>query len=85
LLPREAPWLAAYVAELLAFPNGAHDDQVDSTSQALSWLSRKIAIGTPPVRPNPKRPPGAMRPGAATAGGWGREAIQDPSVHSSSA
>ena len=39
LLPREAPWLATYLAELLAFPNGKHDDQVDSTSQALNWLS----------------------------------------------
>lgn len=61
LLPREAPWLAEYVGELLAFPNGTHDDQVDSTSQALGWLSRRIAAGIPPVRPNPTRPAGAVR------------------------
>lgn len=61
LLPRDAPWLAEYVSELLAFPNGAHDDQVDSTSQALGWLSRRIAAGVPPVRPNPTRPKGAAR------------------------
>lgn len=60
LLPREAPWLADYMSELLAFPNGAHDDQVDSTSQALNWLSPRIARGVPPVRPNPKRPLGAL-------------------------
>lgn len=36
LLPREAPWLADFMTELLAFPNGRHDDQVDSVSQALS-------------------------------------------------
>lgn len=65
LLPREAPWLATYVGELLAFPNGAHDDQVDSTSQALHWLSGRIAAGNPPRRPNPPRPQGAPR--AATA------------------
>jgi predicted phage terminase large subunit-like protein len=59
LLPREAPWLAEYLEELLGFPNARHDDQVDSTSQALRWLSDKIARGTPPVRPNPTRPPGA--------------------------
>ena len=53
LLPREAPWLGTYLAELLAFPNGKHDDQVDSTSQALNWLSKKIALGVPPRRPNP--------------------------------
>ena len=61
LLPRDAPWLADYIAELLAFPNGRHDDQVDSTSQALNWLSRRIAIGVPKARPNPTRPQGAPR------------------------
>jgi predicted phage terminase large subunit-like protein len=60
-LPREAPWLAAYVSELPGFPNGAHDDQVDSTSQALHWLSGKIARGNPPRRPDPKRPQGGAR------------------------
>jgi predicted phage terminase large subunit-like protein len=35
-LPEDAPWLAAYLNELLGFPNAAHDDQVDSTSQALN-------------------------------------------------
>ena len=38
-LPRETPWIGAYVEELLAFPNGRHDDQVDSTSQALAYLT----------------------------------------------
>lgn len=37
LLPRSAPWLDAYISELLAFPTSKNDDQVDSTSQALSW------------------------------------------------
>jgi predicted phage terminase large subunit-like protein len=57
LLPREAPWLGAYLQELLAFPTGKHDDQVDSTSQALHWLSQKIAAGVPRRRPNPSRQP----------------------------
>ncbi|MGH6718655.1 MAG: phage terminase large subunit [Alphaproteobacteria bacterium] len=39
-LPAEAPWLAEYEAELAAFPDGAHDDQVDMTSQFLSWATR---------------------------------------------
>lgn len=51
-LPREAPWLGAYVSELLAFPTGKHDDQVDSTSQALDWLSARAAITKPIVRRN---------------------------------
>jgi hypothetical protein len=42
LFPREAPWLAELVRELVEFPNGTHDDQVDSISQALKYLSQKI-------------------------------------------
>lgn len=54
ILPKDAPWLADYVRELLSFPTGRNDDQVDSTSQALAWLSRKIYLRQPrrrdPVR-----------------------------------
>ena len=38
-LPREADWLDTFLLELLAFPNGRHDDQVDSVSQFLNWSS----------------------------------------------
>jgi predicted phage terminase large subunit-like protein len=38
-LPRSAPWLEEYLHELLTFPKSRHDDQVDSTSQALAFLS----------------------------------------------
>ena len=37
LLPKEAPWLATFLDELLAFPRGRHDAQVDSVSQFLKW------------------------------------------------
>ena len=40
-LSEEAPWLADYLAEFAAFPMGRHDDQVDSTAQALAWAKRK--------------------------------------------
>jgi predicted phage terminase large subunit-like protein len=36
LLPKDAPWLEGFVAELLSFP-GRHDDQVDALSQGLAW------------------------------------------------
>jgi phage terminase large subunit-like protein len=36
-LPTEANWRAAYLHELNVFPYGKHDDQADSTSQALDW------------------------------------------------
>ena len=35
-LPRKALWLADFEAELFAFPQSRHDDQIDSVSQALT-------------------------------------------------
>jgi predicted phage terminase large subunit-like protein len=62
LLPRDAPWRATYVAELLGFPHARHDDQVDSTSQALDYLWQRLRTVSPPARPNPPRPQGMPRP-----------------------
>ena len=42
-LPREAPWRAEYLRELVTFPNAKYDDQADSTSQALAWFSQRQA------------------------------------------
>lgn len=39
-IPSDAVWAEDYINELLSFPNGAHDDQVDMTSQ---YLARYIA------------------------------------------
>lgn len=33
--PTIAPWIHDYIEELVTFPQGAHDDQVDATTQAL--------------------------------------------------
>ncbi|WP_156796141.1 hypothetical protein [Brevundimonas subvibrioides] len=38
LLARDAPWLEDLRREMMAFPNGRHDDQVDSVSQFLTWM-----------------------------------------------
>jgi len=38
LLPRSASWLDEYVREITGFPGTKHDDQVDSTTQALDHL-----------------------------------------------
>ena len=49
-LPRNASWLPEYLSELLAFPNGRHDDQVDATSLALYYITARTARQRPLVR-----------------------------------
>jgi len=39
-IPESAPWLAGYLHEATVFPNGKHDDQVDSTAQFLDWFKK---------------------------------------------
>jgi len=38
LVPERSSWVEAYLDQWAAFPAGRHDDMVDSSSQALSWL-----------------------------------------------
>lgn len=40
-LPNQSDWLTDYESQLLGFPNTFHDDMVDSTSQALSWIHNR--------------------------------------------
>jgi predicted phage terminase large subunit-like protein len=40
LLPVEAPWLADFENELLAFPSGRYDDQLDALLLCLDWFSK---------------------------------------------
>lgn len=37
--PTIAPWIHDWIIEFSQFPNGAHDDQVDSATQAVNWLA----------------------------------------------
>jgi phage terminase large subunit-like protein len=48
-LPKEASWLDQFLMELLSFPNGRHDDQVDSVSQFLTWLQRDAYVNQVPI------------------------------------
>lgn len=43
--PELAPWIGALVEEAKAFPNAAHDDQVDTMSQALNRLLLNPMLG----------------------------------------
>jgi predicted phage terminase large subunit-like protein len=43
LLPTQGPWVEEYLHELMMFPAARHDDQVDSTSQALAYFASENA------------------------------------------
>ena len=68
LIPKEADWLPAFKRELLAFPNGRYDDQVDSMTQFLEWSGRRHGRAMCELRLNggrllaPSRPPAQIRP-----------------------
>jgi predicted phage terminase large subunit-like protein len=40
-LPKKADWLGDFRAEILAFPHGQFDDQVDALSQGLRWITSR--------------------------------------------
>lgn len=42
--PDRTPWVSAFEAELFNFPAGAHDDMIDSMSQALSYYRNKAGF-----------------------------------------
>jgi len=51
--PAEAPWLEEWEHELLAFPNGTHDDQVDVFAYAALELTKgRYAPDPPPATPD---------------------------------
>src|SRR5262249_26945859 len=39
--PRIAPWISDFIEECAAFPNSAHDDQVDAMTQGLVRLANR--------------------------------------------
>ena len=49
-IKKDAPWTEAYVRELMTFPAGKHDDQVDATAWAVRLTLTRSA-------PKPKPPP----------------------------
>lgn len=57
-IPAVAPWRVEYEQELLQFPAASHDDQVDATTQALSYFNRKAPIiFTPEIIKQLRTPP----------------------------
>jgi len=62
VLPRAAPWLAAFKKELLGFPRTRHDDQADSFSQFLNWATGPGFRRMDTRRPRMERPHMRDRP-----------------------
>lgn len=44
-IPDHGLWVPDYERELLGFPNAKYDDQVDMTSQYLTWVRKKRRLG----------------------------------------
>jgi len=60
-LPQNAPWLPQLRSELLAFPNGKYDDQVDMLG-LIGQLLDTIAMGEKPKPPEKEKPVSDYRP-----------------------
>jgi predicted phage terminase large subunit-like protein len=42
----EVPWIESYIHNLCTFPRAAHDDDVDSTSQALIYMRNRLRVAS---------------------------------------
>jgi hypothetical protein len=62
LLLDRAPWRSDFEAELLRFPAGTHDDQVDALG-LIGQMLDTIAAPTPPKEPTPEKASGYRRMG----------------------
>ena len=54
VLPERAPWLDAFVNELMAFPAGRHDDQVDALAHLMAYSQGDYL---PPIEMDPTTRP----------------------------
>lgn len=49
-MPRVASWVESFLEECRAFPNGAHDDQIDAFTQAITYLGRGAGVWSANIR-----------------------------------
>jgi predicted phage terminase large subunit-like protein len=58
---KDAPWKADLIAEMMSFPVGVHDDQVDALGLVGQLLDRmETGASTPDIKPKPKALPGQV-------------------------
>ena len=60
-VPTSAPWFAEFKRELLNFPAGKHDDQVDALG-LIGQLIDQMVPGQAPKKPEPPKPDSGYRP-----------------------
>lgn len=66
-VPRDAPWVADFISELMSFPVGVHDDQVDAIGLVGQLMDRMMEGNRPKADQRPAMPRNA--PAVAVAGG----------------
>lgn len=64
---RDAPWLSDFISELMSFPVGVHDDQVDAIGLVGQLMDRMMQGNRPKAEQRPPMPRNA--PVVAMAGG----------------
>lgn len=52
-VPKDAPWLADFISELMSFPVGVHDDQVDAIG-LVGQLMDRMELGSKPKAAGPR-------------------------------
>ena len=65
---KRAAWASAFIAEMLDFPNGQHDDQVDAAASAFNKLIKAPVPISAGGAESGKRNPHARRPKSSWAG-----------------
>lgn len=65
-VPREAPWLADLISEMMSFPVGVHDDQVDALGLAGQLIDR-MGAGRKPKEDRASKPLAVLEDGVIAA------------------
>jgi len=69
-VPASAPWRSDFVSELLSFPAGVHDDQVDALGLVGQLLDKMVAGSRPKPAPKPELHDAYAAPGRRDDDEW---------------